>query len=77
MRPMRLVEARYEQGLLKPTEPLTLRPGEKVNLVVVRRADPKRWNLGRLATGGTAEELALSEQGLADWATKLDEEDRH
>jgi len=74
---MRLVEARYEQGLLKPTEPLTLRPGEKVNLIVVRRADPKRWNLGRLAMSGTAEELALGEQGLADWATKLDEEDRH
>ena len=39
---MRLIEARYEKGLLKPTEPLALLPGESVNLIVVRRADPKR-----------------------------------
>ena len=72
---MQLVEARYEEGLLKPTAPLALRPGEWVNLIVVRRADPNRWNLDRLAKSGTTEELALAEQGLADWATKLDEED--
>jgi predicted DNA-binding antitoxin AbrB/MazE fold protein len=72
---MRLVEARYEKGLLKPTEPLALRPGERVNLIVVRRADPSRWNLDRLAKSGTTEELALAEQGLSDWAAKLDQED--
>jgi predicted DNA-binding antitoxin AbrB/MazE fold protein len=72
---MRLVAARYEEGLLKPTEPLALRPGECVNLVVVRRADPNRWNLDRLAKSGTTEDLALAEQGLSDWAAKLDEED--
>jgi predicted DNA-binding antitoxin AbrB/MazE fold protein len=72
---MRLVEARYEKGLLKPTEPLALRPGERVNLIVVRQADPNRWNLDRLANSGTTEELALAEQGLSDWAAKLDQED--
>ena len=72
---MRLVEARYEKGLLKPTEPLALRPGERVNLIVVRQADPSRWNLDRLANSGTTEELALAEQGLSDWAAKLDQED--
>ncbi len=72
---MRLVEARYEEGLLKPTTPLALRAGELVNLIVVRRADPNRWNLDRLARSGTTEELALAEQGLADWAKELDEED--
>lgn len=72
---MRLVDARYEKGLLKPTEPLALRPGERVNLIVVRRADPNRWNLDRLANSGTTEELALAEQGLSDWAAKLDQED--
>jgi len=72
---MRVVEARYEKGLLKPTEPLALRPGERVNLIVVRQADPSRWNLDRLANSGTTEELALAEQGLSDWATKLDQED--
>jgi len=74
---MRVVEARYEKGLLKPTEPLALRPGERVNLIVVRRADPNRWNLDRLANSGTTEELALAEQGLSDWAAKLDQEDNH
>jgi len=72
---MRLIEARYEKGLLKPTEPLALRPGESVNLIVVRQADPKRWNLERLAKSGTAEEVALAEQGVGEWAATLDEED--
>lgn len=75
MKFMRLVEARYEKGLLKPTEPLALRPGERVNLIVVRRADPDRWNLDRLANSDATEELALAEQGLSDWAAKLDQED--
>jgi len=72
---MRVVEARYEKGLLKPTEPLALRPGERVNLIVVRQADPNRWNLDRLANSGTTEELALAERGLSDWAAKLDQQD--
>ena len=73
---MRLVEARYEKGILKPTEPLALRSGESVNLIVVRRADPSRWDIHRLAKSGNAEDLTLAEQGIEDWAAKLDEEDQ-
>lgn len=71
---MRVIEARYEEGLLKPETPLMLTPGERVALIVVRRPDPKRWDLGKLAKGG-AEDLELAEQGLAEWADALDEED--
>jgi len=74
---MRLVEARYDRGVLTPTEPLALRPGERVKLIVLRGVDEKRWNLARLAKGGSADEHELTEQGLAEWATELDEEDRH
>ena len=73
---MKLVEASYEKGLLRPTKPLALRPGERVNLIVVRRADPNRWNLDRLAKSSTSEDLELAEQGLANWSVKLEEEDR-
>ncbi len=73
---MRVVEARYEEGLLRPDEPLPLRPGERVGLILVRRPDPKRWDLERLAATGQDEDLALAEQGLAEWAAALDEEDR-
>ncbi|PYV13649.1 MAG: hypothetical protein DMG07_13790 [Acidobacteria bacterium] len=74
---MRFVEARYEKGLLRPTEPLTLRPGEWVTLIVVRRPDPSRWNLERLARTANGEDVALAEQGLANWAETLDREDRN
>ncbi|OFV95265.1 MAG: hypothetical protein A3H28_03840 [Acidobacteria bacterium RIFCSPLOWO2_02_FULL_61_28] len=73
---MRLIEARYEKGILKPTEPLALRSGESVNLIVVRRADPSRWDIHRLAMSGNAEDLTLAEQGIEDWAAKLEEEDQ-
>jgi predicted DNA-binding antitoxin AbrB/MazE fold protein len=74
---MRLIEARYEEGLLRPEAPLALKPGERVALIVVRHPDPKRWNLERLAKGAAGEDLALAKQGLADWADTLDEEDRN
>ena len=74
---MRFIEARYEKGILKPTEPLALRSGESVHLIVVRRADPSRWDLHRIAQSGNAEDLTLAEQGIEDWAAKLDEEDQH
>lgn len=70
-----MIEARYEKGLLKPREPLALRAGETVGLILVRRPDPERWNLERLRKGTTAEEAALAEQGLVDWAAALDHED--
>lgn len=72
---MRVIEARYEEGLLKPETPLALQPGEQVALIVVRHPDPKRWDLERLASRGAAEDRMLAEQGLADWAAMLDRED--
>lgn len=71
---MRFIEARYEEGLLKPETPLALTPGERVALIVVRHPDPKRWDLERLARSGAEEDRELSERGLAEWADALDEE---
>jgi hypothetical protein len=39
---VRAVEPRYEEGLLKPAKPLTLRPGERVVVTVLRLPDVKR-----------------------------------
>lgn len=50
---MRTIEARYEDGLLKPETPLALKPGERVALIVVRHPDPKRWDIDRLARTAT------------------------
>ena len=74
---MGLIEARYEDGLLKPETPLALTPGERVALIVVRHPDPKRWDLERLAKSGVevGEDRGLAEQGLAEWADALDRED--
>jgi len=72
---MRRIEARYEEGLLRPETPLALRPGERVALILVRHSDPKRWDLKRLAESGGGEDRALAEQGLAEWADMLDKED--
>ncbi len=71
----RVIEAEYEKGMLKPSTPLALRPGERVHLIVMRQADPKRWDLSRLAQNLAADEAALTEQGLEGWAANLDEED--
>ena len=72
---MRVIEARYEEGLLKPETPLSLTPGERVALIVVRHPDPRRWDLERLAKSAGEEDRALAEQGLAEWADALDRED--
>ena len=69
---MRLVEAEYENGILRPVEHLALRPGERVRLMVLRRPDPSRWNLARLSSISHQEDLTLSEEGLAEWANSLD-----
>jgi predicted DNA-binding antitoxin AbrB/MazE fold protein len=66
---MKLVEARYEKGSLKPTKPLALRPGELVDLIVVRRPDPDRWNLDRFRKATSDEDLELAERGLSWDAT--------
>jgi predicted DNA-binding antitoxin AbrB/MazE fold protein len=73
---MRLIEARFEDGLLRPEIPLALAAGERVALLVVRQPDPRRWDLDRLAKTGETEDRKLAEQGLAEWAEALDREDR-
>ena len=73
--PMRKVEALYEDGLLRPKTPLPLRSGERVAIIVLRQPDPNRWNLDRLAKASQGEDLALSEQGLAEWSDALETED--
>ena len=73
---VRVVQAQYEDGVLRPTERLGLRPGEQVSLIVVRRPDPSRWNLARLASNANGEDADLAEQGLADWAGELDASER-
>lgn len=72
---MRIIEARYEEGLLKPEAPLALTPGERVALILIRHPDPRRWDLERLAQSGAEEDRALAEQGLAEWADVLDDGD--
>ncbi len=71
---MRPVEASYENGLLRPAKPLNLRPGERVGVIVVRQADPSRWDLVRLAAG-SAEDDDLAAAGLDTWTASLDHED--
>ena len=75
MQNMRAIEAQFEDDLLKRTEPLPLRPGERVRLIVLRRPDPKRWDLHKLAAT-TDEDLELTEAGLDWWAEQLDSEDK-
>lgn len=71
-----LVEAQFEDGVLRPSEQLGFRSGERVNIIVVRRPDPGRWDLAKLAKAGSEDDLALAEQGGAEWASTLDGEDR-
>jgi hypothetical protein len=49
--------------------------GERVALIVVRRLDASRWDFTRLAAHA-AEDRALAEAGLHEWAAALDREDR-
>ena len=72
---MRVVEALYENGILRPDEPLNLRPGERVGVIVVRHPDKARWDLARLASRPT-EDTDLAAAGLDAWADALDSEDR-
>ncbi len=68
---MRPVEALYENGLLLPAKPLNLRPGERVGLIVVRRSEPSRWDLKRLAATNT-DEADLASAGLNGFADMLE-----
>ncbi|MBI4705737.1 MAG: antitoxin family protein [Deltaproteobacteria bacterium] len=71
---MRPVEACYENGVLKPVGTLDLSPGERVRVLVLRRSDPARWDLNRLASE-PEEDRALAEAGVAEWAEALAAED--
>jgi predicted DNA-binding antitoxin AbrB/MazE fold protein len=71
---MRPVEARYEDGILKPAKPLQLRQGEEVAVIVLRRPDSRRWDMKRL-TAGAAEDETLAAAGLDAWADGLDGQD--
>ena len=69
------IAARFENGVLRPLLPLTLRQGEHVEVIVIRRGDPARWDLARL--GATPDEdLELAEAGLDAWADELEAQDR-
>ena len=66
---------RYEDGVLKPKEPLPFSPGEDLNVTLVRPLDPKRWERWEKASAQTQEEKELTESGLAEWSAMLDAED--
>jgi predicted DNA-binding antitoxin AbrB/MazE fold protein len=72
----RLVEAQYEDGVLRPAQPLSLRSGERVNLIILRCPDSARWDLARLAKVVNGDEVALAERGLAEWVSALEEEEK-
>lgn len=72
---MAIIEAEFDNGVLRPVRRLPLRPGERVGIVVVRRPDPARWDLNRLSKL-SANDQKLAEEGLGDWAAALDREDR-
>jgi len=72
---MEVIEAEFNDGVLRPTRHLSLRPGEKVGIVVMRRPDPSRWDLVRLSKVAP-DEKALTEAGLSDWEMMLRHEDR-
>lgn len=72
---MELIEAEFNEGVLRPMRPLPLRPGERVGIVVVRRPDPLRWDLARLSKA-VRDEDTLTETGLAEWEATLSREDQ-
>jgi predicted DNA-binding antitoxin AbrB/MazE fold protein len=74
-RQMELIEAEFNEGVLRPMRRLRLRPGERVGIVVVRRPDPSRWDLVRLSRANPDED-GLTEVGLAEWEATLSREDQ-
>jgi len=70
-----VIEAEFNDGVLRPMRHLSLRPGERVGIVVVRRPDPSRWDLARLSKVVPDDE-SLTEAGLGEWETTLRREDR-
>jgi predicted DNA-binding antitoxin AbrB/MazE fold protein len=72
---MEVIEAEFNDGVLRPMRHLSLRPGERVGIVVVRRPDPSRWDLVRLSKLVPDEET-LTKAGLSEWEAALQREDR-
>ena len=72
---MEVIEAEFNDGVLRPRRHLSLRPGERVGIVVVRRPDLSRWDLARLSKVVPDDE-SLVEEGLGEWETMLRGEDR-
>jgi predicted DNA-binding antitoxin AbrB/MazE fold protein len=72
---MEVIEAEFNDGVLRPMRHLSLRPGERVGIVVVRRPDPARWDLIRLSKIAPDEET-LTDAGLSEWEATLRHEDR-
>lgn len=73
---MAIIEAEFENGMLRPMVRLPLQPGERVGIVLVRRPDPSRWDLDRLSKGCGSDELSeMTAEGMAEWAEALDRED--
>ena len=70
---MDFVEAEFQDGVLRLRSPLHLRPGERVRILVMRRADPERWDLAKLAATG-ADDVSLAQLGLDEWSEGLDRE---
>lgn len=71
---VKALEAQYQNGVLRPAEKLTLRSGERVKIIVLRRPDRQRWDLARLSQTGD-DEVTLTKQGLSSWTAALDSED--
>jgi predicted DNA-binding antitoxin AbrB/MazE fold protein len=71
-----MIEAQYEDGLLRPKKPLSLRRGERVGVIVVRWPDPTRWDLSRIGATANSEDVSLAEAGLDEWVKQIDEENQ-
>lgn len=72
---MQPIEAMYEDGVLKPAKSLPLRPGEHVGVILVRRPDPSRWDLHKLAAAAEDDD-DLASAGLDAWVHELELQDR-
>ena len=73
---MKTFEMRYEDGVLKPSMPLPLSPGESVEVVLIGPTDPRLKNLQRFASEHGEDLDFLTRVGLVEWCATLDKEDR-
>lgn len=72
---VKVIEAEFKDGVLRPMRRLPLRQGERVGIIVVRRPDPLRWDLARLSKD-TPGENTLTAAGLAEWEAACSHQDR-